>query len=385
VLLSNSSRDWNERLTPARVGRAHEPRDGVDQRRLPGAVRADQPDDPAGLHGERGPGDRGDPTEPDHQPVDVQARRPDGSRVRLRERRDGPRAGAPVQHRRREPAELVDLRTCHAVRVEQGEQHDDQTTDRREPGRGGVRRELVDQPRSETAGHQRAAERGAADEADPADERVADGEDGLQRVELAVEDRRVPEGDHDAADPGDHRGEAEREQLDPQHIDPEGGGGALVRPDRDHPAAAAAPPDVRHDQRAEDEQHEDEQGPAAWVEDRVQVDPEQGLGADRRAVEPAGEGTVGEDQCRDRRAESERHDGQVDPAGAQGRQSEQDAHRRDRDEPQHHRREERHPEVRHQPARDQRRHPAERELRERQLPGVAGDDDQRGEHHAHGE
>ena len=100
---------------------------------------------------------------------------------------------------------------------------------------------------------------------------------------------------------------------------------------------------------------------------------------------PPTKSAVVEDQELDRRAQPERDDGQVDAAGPHGGEREQRAERHRRQHAGHQRQRERPAGGVDQPAGDERPEAGERELGQRQLPGVARDHDDRQQHEAHGE
>jgi len=206
--------------------------------------------------------------------------------------------------------------------------------------------------------------------ADAPDERVPDGEHGLERVVLRVEHRRVPESEQDAADTGHARREREGVELDVKHVDAQRRRRPLVGADGDQPATGAAPADVRDRERADHEQGEDEQRPPPGIQDGVEVDAEEALRPDRRAFEAACEIGVGKHRRRDGHTEAERHDSEIDAAGSQGGQSEDDAHEHRDSDPGDEREQERDVRVDDEPAGDERGDPAERELRQRELSGV---------------
>ena len=173
--------------------------------------------------------------------------------------------------------------------------------------------------------------------------------------------------------------ETEGVELRPDHADAESGRGALVRAYRDEPAAGAAAAQVRDTEREDDEAPERQERVPVGVACRVEVDAEQVDFADLGAGDAAGAFGVVQDEALEHERQPEGGDREVHAAGAQRRQRDDQP---DRDGAEHadERRELERQVVVHDEASC---HPCacarERELRERELAGVARDDDE-GQH-----
>ncbi len=236
---------------------------------------------------------------------------------------------------------------------------------------------------TERVGHDRSrSERGTDerpdDESDPADHRVEHDEDRLEHRERRVEDdTRSAERDQHPAHRRDPGSESERIELCSDHADAESGGRALVRAHRDETPPGPPAAKVGDAEREHDEAHERQDREALWMCGRVEVDAEEREGADLGAGDATGPPGVVEDEALDDEREPERRDGQVHAAGTKRGQADEQADRdraRDADDG---RELERDVVVGDQARRDPGPRARERELRERELPRVPGDDHER--------
>ena len=165
----------------------------------------------------------------------------------------------------------------------------------------------------------------------------------------------------------------------------ERGGGPLVAPHGEQPDPGPAATQVGDEEADEDEHDEHEAAVALGVLERVEVDAGERHALDRQASHAAGERAVGEQQ----RVEHQRHgqggDGEARSPGAHGGPGDHDPDERGA----RHRGEQRgleRPAVgRHEPSRHPRPDPGEGELAQRELSGVAGDDDDRRDDDGEGE
>ena len=320
LMSSKSSSDWNDRRRPRldrraadqpsmrssssahrAAGRAHEAGHRVDDRGLARTVRADQADDLAGAHLEAHAIDGDHRAEAHGEVLHLQGQGRHRFRVDRLERHALDRLRDEV-----EPLEQAPLARRHVVRhdvgdavlVEDEDGEQDHATDELVPVALAEVDPVLDDPRSQAADGVRGGHDHAEDEAEAADDGVADRVDRLERAVAPVGDHVGGEADEDAGDRGDRRRHTERVELHAEDADAERRRGALVGAHRDQATTGPRPPQVRHDQPDEHERDQADDRPPMRVRHRVDVDAEEldraDLGAAvERITDPVG---VGEDR-----------------------------------------------------------------------------------------
>ena len=193
------------------------------------------------------------------------------------------------------------------------------------------------------------------------------------------------EPEQDAAERGDAGADRERVDLDPDHADPERGRGPLVAPHRDHLAAGRADPQVGDDERHQHQCDQHDAGVALRVQAGADVPPEDLGVRDPDPLEASGQARVLEDQRAEHEREGEGDDRERDAAGPDRRERDEHTHPDGRDDADHQRDREADAEVVRRPRRGPGTEPGERVLAQRELPGVAGDDDHRRHDDGHAE
>src|SRR5579875_2351361 len=227
-----------------------------------------------------------------------------GGLLRLADCRHGAHSGR--AHAGRAPPPVRGARD--AVRV--GDERDKQ------PDRADQQRPVAVQPepavervRYQALGGAQAGEQRAADHRDPAEVRIGDDHQRVDRAEQVRADRLEVVCVQRAAYPGDQRAHHERGQLDPAHVDARRRGGPLVGPDGEHPLADRAPAEGRHEQAEQDQHHQHDDAEdrarhlavdAAERRLRGQVEAEDAQRADRRPGGLRSPGRVAEAELLDR-------------------------------------------------------------------------------------
>ncbi len=264
-------------------------------------------------------------------------------------------------------------------RLDEDEQHGEATDDRQVG---------VDVPEglhhlaSRRAGRDPGAEQGAGDPAESADDRVHERVERPEDVELGEDDGLGAEGREDPRDAGDRRADGEGVELGRVDADAEARGRAFAGADGDQPPSGPPAAQVRHQDRDRQEGGQRQRRVAGRMPDRADVHPEEARRADVDAVEATGERAVLQDHGGEHEGEAEGGDGQVDAAGAHGRQGHEQPDRDDGEDAHGCCQPERPAEPGDELGGEPRPHAGERPLAQRQLPGVAGDDHDG--HHQHG-
>ena len=188
---------------------------------------------------------------------------------------------------------------------------------------------------------------------------------------------RLAHREQHAAERRDRRRDRERVHLRRDDVDAERGRGALVAADREQARAGAAAPQVRDEHGDEHEHDEDERAVALRVPERIEVDARERHALDRQTDHAAGDGAVREDERVEHQRDRERGDGEARSARADRGQRDDHADDRRPDHRGDERDLERPPVGRHEPRGHPRAEPRQRELAQRELARVAGDDDDR--------
>ena len=215
------------------------------------------------------------------------------------------------------------------------------------------------------------------DPRDAADDRVLDQQHRAEHVVLRELHVRLAHREQHAAERRDRRRDRERVHLRRDDVDAERGRGALVAADREEARAGAAAPQVRDEHGDEHEHDEDERAVALRVPERIEVDARERHALDRQTDHAAGDGAVREDERVEHQRDRERGDGEARSARPDRGQRDDHADDRGPDHRGDERDLERPPVGRHEPRGHPRAEPRQRELAQRELARVAGDDDDR--------